>query len=152
MTTSAQRAVPLLEGAGTTAGEALVAWRQAHGRPAEDEARARVFWVALGPLKVPVPHPGQLRWHDLHHVVLGYGTDAIGEMEISAFELRTGVKTPMVLALCLAGIALGLVVAPQRTVRAWRSARAKRNVYGVPWAELQRWPLASLRTYVDGGA
>jgi hypothetical protein len=140
------------EGSVTTAAEALAAWRQANGRRPEDEARARVFWVALGPLKVPVPHPGQLRWHDLHHVVLGYGTDAIGEMEISAFELRTGVTTPMVLFLCLAGVALGLLVAPVRTARAWRGARGKRNLYGIPWAQLQSWPLASLRRHVEGAS
>lgn len=134
----------------STAGEALAAWRAAHGRSAEEEDRARLFWVALGPLTLPVPHPGQLRWHDLHHLVLGYQTDVIGEIEISAFELRTGVRTPMVLFLCLAGVALGLVVAPLRTIRAWRSARAKRNVYGIPWGELRAWPMEALRDFIEG--
>jgi hypothetical protein len=136
-----------------TVGAALATWREAHGRGMEEE-RARIFWVALGPLKVPVPHPGQLRWHDLHHLVLGYEPDLIGEMEISAFELRTGVKTVMVLLLCLAGVALGLLVAPRRTIKAWRSARGRRNLYalGVPWEEVQGWPLIQLRTFVAGAS
>ena len=134
----------------STAAEALAAWRQAHGRSPEEEDRARLFWVALGPLRLPVPHPGQLRWHDLHHLVLGYETDLIGEVEISAFELRTGVKTPMVLLLCLAGVALGLCVAPLRTVRAWQAARGRRNVYGLPWDELSAWPMDTLRDFIEG--
>lgn len=134
----------------STVGEALAQWREEHGRSASEEDQARVFWVALGSVMVPVPHPGQLRWHDLHHLVLGYEPDLIGEMEISAFELRTGVKTPMVLLLCLAGVALGLIVAPLRTVRAWRAARTRRNVYGIPWAELQSWSMATLRRFVEG--
>jgi hypothetical protein len=135
----------------STVGEALSQWRQAHGRSAED-AVGRVFWISLGPVRVPVPNPGQLRWHDLHHLVLGYEPDLIGEMEISAFELRTGVTTFMVLLLCLSGVGLGLIVAPRRTLKAWRNAKARRNLYGlkVPWNELQAWELSRLRGFVEG--
>ena len=56
----------------------------------------------------------------------------------------------MVLFLCLAGVALGLLVAPLRTTRAWRSARGKRNVYGIPWNELRGWPMEALREFIEG--
>jgi hypothetical protein len=136
----------------TTAANALAEWRQARGRGVGEEDRTRIFWVALGPLTLPVPHPGKLRWHDLHHVVLGYETDVIGEIEISAFELRTGVKSLMVLLLCLAGVALGLFVAPRRTLRAWREAKGRRNLYGLPWEELKEWPMSEVRAYVSASA
>lgn len=35
-------------------------------------------------------HRRAIRWHDLHHVVTGYGTDPVGEAESSAWELRRG--------------------------------------------------------------
>lgn len=133
----------------TTAAEALQRWREGHGRSAE--AGAKVFWVALGPLRVPVPHPGQLDLHDLHHVITGYRPDLIGEIEISAFELRTGVKTPMVFFLCLAGVALGLLIAPSRTWRAWKRGAGRRNLYGQRWSELKTWRYSALETFVLGG-
>ena len=62
-----------------------------------------------------------VRWHDLHHVATRYGTDNSGEGEISAWELRRGLRGlgPYVGAIVLGGTLLGLMVAPQRTVRAW---------------------------------
>ncbi|MBL8913929.1 MAG: hypothetical protein JNM17_24715 [Archangium sp.] len=145
-----------------TAAEALQRWREAHGRSAanentipspapagegQGEGKSRIFWVALGPLQVPVPHPGQLHFHDLHHVMTGYAPDVIGEIEISAFELRTGVKTPMVFFLCIAGIALGLLIAPRRTWRAWKRGSGRRNLYGQKWSDVQHWPLSDLRSF-----
>jgi hypothetical protein len=119
----------------STVAAALATWRDAHRSDGPGESRLlglRLFWVRLGPLRVPVPHPGQLHWHDLHHLALGYEPDLVGEMEISAFELRTGVTTLMVLLLCLAGVALGLLWAPRRTARAWRNARGCRSLYACP--------------------
>jgi len=58
-----------------------------------------------------------VRWHDLHHVATGFGTDNAGEGEISAWELRRGLRGlgPYVGG----GTALGLLIAPRRTLRAW---------------------------------
>ncbi|MFT3707658.1 MAG: hypothetical protein QM817_08320 [Archangium sp.] len=131
------------------AGEALAQWRERQGRAGDDDG-AKIFWVALGPIRVPVPHPGQLRLHDLHHVVLGYETDLIGEMEISAYELRTGVKTAMVFVLCVLGVALGMFVAPLRTARAWKRGAGRRNLYGQSWAELRQWPFERTRDFMLG--
>src|SRR5215467_14616440 len=43
-----------------------------------------------------VPNTARHRWaimlHDLHHVATGYGTDLVGEAEISAWELRRGLR------------------------------------------------------------
>lgn len=90
-----------------------------------DEPRSKItilgvsFWL---------PNPPSRRHaimrHDLHHVVTGYGTDMFGEVEISAWELRRGLAGLglYVRALVVSLAALGLVIAPRRTVRAWRAS------------------------------
>ena len=61
------------------------------------------------------------RIHDLHHVATGFGTDFAGEGEISAWELRRGLRGLglYVGAIVISVAALGLFVAPRRTLRAW---------------------------------
>ncbi|MCH9648203.1 MAG: hypothetical protein K0U98_08190 [Deltaproteobacteria bacterium] len=75
-----------------------------------------------------VPNPPRHRWaimlHDLHHIATGFGTDLTGEGEISAWEFRRGLR-PLGLyvgSIVFGGVLLGLVVAPRRTLRAWRSS------------------------------
>jgi len=93
-----------------------------------DEPRSKItilgvsFW-----LPNPPSRRRAIMRHDLHHVVTGYGTDMVGEAEISAWELRRGLSGlgAYVSALVVGLAALGLVIAPVRTVRAWR-ASAKR--------------------------
>ncbi len=77
---------------------------------------------------IHVPNTPKHRWaimlHDLHHVVTGYGTDPAGEGEVSAWEAQRGMK-PLGLyvgAIVTYGCATGLVLAPRRTLAAWRAA------------------------------
>ncbi len=88
-------------------------------------------------LRFSVPNTERHKWaiklHDLHHVATGYGTDIIGEAEISAWEARRGVGSlglyvgAIVVSLTLFGIA----VAPRRTIRAWRASGANaRSLFG----------------------
>src|SRR5688572_7376869 len=55
-------------------------------------------WVdfKLGPVPFPFPNTKArvraVRYHDLHHVLTGYGTDILGEFEISAWEIGAGCK------------------------------------------------------------
>lgn len=128
--------------------DALAAWRTRHGRT--DDGGRRLFWVGFGPLRLPVPHPGQLHWHDLHHVALGYEPDLVGEIEVSAFELRTGAANVVVLFLCLTAMTLGGLLAPRRTLRAFRAARVARNLYRcpVPHAQVLEWSLEELRAWM----
>src|SRR5512134_1498047 len=78
-----------------------------------------------------VPNTARHRWaimlHDLHHVATGYATDLTGEAEVSAWECRAGLA-PLGLytgALVASLALLGLVVAPRRTIRAWRASRRR---------------------------
>lgn len=82
-----------------------------------------------------VPNPPRHRWaimlHDLHHIATGFGTDLTGEGEISAWELRRGIR-PLGLyvgSIVLSGFFLGLMVAPRRTLRAWRSSRGGPSLF-----------------------
>lgn len=86
-------------------------------------------------VKFSVPNTPRHRWgimlHDLHHVATGYGTDPPGEGEISAWELRRGLR-PLGLyvgSIVVGGVFLGLVSAPVRTLRAWRAARGRGSLF-----------------------
>jgi hypothetical protein len=72
--------------------------------------------------------------HDLHHIVTGYGTDWIGEAEISAWELRAGARTMarfgmVVYWLDISGVMLGMLISPRRIWRAFRAARGQRTLF-----------------------
>jgi hypothetical protein len=80
-------------------------------------------------IKLKVPNTRRHRWaimrHDLHHVATGFGTDLVGEAEISAWELRGARHLGVYVAsIVLSGVLLGLFWAPRRTVSAWRAARS----------------------------
>lgn len=83
---------------------------------------------ALFGLKFSVPNPPAhqraIRFHDLHHVATGYGTDHAGEAELSAWQARRGLRRAglYVTAIVLANAVLGVIVAPARTFKAVRAA------------------------------
>ena len=70
-------------------------------------------------------------WHDLHHVLTGYGTDLIGEIEVAAWECRGGLR-PLGLYtgwIVLSFALTGLMVAPRRTLAAWRAGPAQGSLF-----------------------
>jgi hypothetical protein len=77
-------------------------------------------------LSFAVPNTRTHRWaimlHDLHHVATGFGTDLVGEAEISAWEVRGGLRAlgPYVASLVLSGFTMGAIAWPKRTLRALR--------------------------------
>ncbi len=85
------------------------------------------------PFKVPNTkrHRWAIRLHDLHHVASGYGTDLVGEGEISAWELRSGLAS---LGLYVGGIVVlgtlaGVTFAPRRVLTAWQRAKGLRSLF-----------------------
>ncbi len=86
-------------------------------------------------IKLKVPNTERHRWaimrHDLHHVATGYGTDLVGEGEISAWELRGLRKLGLYVgAIVVSGALLGLLRAPRRTLAAWRAAESAGLLFG----------------------
>lgn len=101
------------------------------------EAGYESRWVRLkiGPLPVIFPNTRArvraLRLHDLHHIATEYGTDLRGEGEQSAWELGAGCgRYWFAWAINLGGAALGALLAPRRTWRAFRRGRRSRTLYG----------------------
>ncbi len=81
-------------------------------------------------LKSPPARQRAVPFHDLHHVATGYGTDLLGEAEIGAWEVRAGLNMAFPYYILLA-VAVGMVVAPRRVIRAFGRARGHRSLYRV---------------------
>jgi hypothetical protein len=110
--------------------------------------------VAFG-VDLTIPNPPRrreiIKVHDLHHVMTGYGTDLVGEGEISTWELRAGTRGvgPYVLALIVISAFLGIVLAPRRMVRAWFAAKGARPLWASPmtYPQMLEKSLSELRAY-----
>lgn len=118
-------------------------------------------WVDfhLGPIPCPFPNTKSriraVKVHDLHHILTGYRTDTIGELEIAAWELGAGCKDYFAAwFLNLGGMAAGMLSAPVRTFRAFVRGRRTQSLYGRDLDELLRLTVAEMRaaTNVDAPA
>lgn len=94
-------------------------------------------WVdfKFGPIPFPFPNTEgrkrALAYHDLHHIVTGYGTDLRGEFEISAWELGAGCGSFYAAwYLNFGGLMGGVLGAPRRTFEAFVRGRSGRSLYG----------------------
>lgn len=98
-----------------------------------DAYTAPTVEIPIGPLTIPLPNSkGRqevVRWHDLHHVATGYGTDLTGEAEIGAWELRAGCTNAAAYVYNGMAVALGILIAPIRTLRAFGDARGATTLY-----------------------
>jgi hypothetical protein len=77
--------------------------------------------------------------HDLHHVATGYGTDPAGEGEISAWELRRGLR-PLGLyvgSIVIFGTLAGMIIAPRRTTAAYRAAGVGPSLFHEPFGDYE---------------
>lgn len=101
-----------------------------------DESGYDEAWVKLplGKLTLYMPNtPGRKRAvprHDIHHVVTGYGTDWVGEFEMSAWEVGAGCGRFLTAWMInLGGLAVGLLLYPRRVWRAFRRGRRCQSLY-----------------------
>jgi hypothetical protein len=133
---------PVSDVASSSMREALEAHLATSGLPpdagdSDPFAVVRIFY-----LPYPIPNTRTrkraVRIHDLNHLVSGYKTDRIGELEISAWELASGGCRDYIAAwvLDLAGLLGGLIVAPKRTVRSFLVGRRQQNLYRFEYGEL----------------
>ncbi len=97
-------------------------------------------WVRLqmGPIALRIPNtPSRVRsvrYHDVHHVVTGYGTHWTGEGEIAAWEIASGCADHQAAwILDLWAMAIGLCIAPKAVARAFVRGRRTSNLYREPW-------------------
>ena len=94
-------------------------------------------WVdfKLGPIPLPFPNTAgrvaAVKFHDLHHILTGFDTNASGEFEISAWEVGAGCKGMLTAwTINLGGLVAGLLSSPRRTFRAFRRGRRESTTYG----------------------
>ena len=122
--------------------------REARGRYFEDNAfgedggyAAKWVKLQLGPLPFAFPNSAArvraVRYHDLHHVVTGYGTDLVGEAEIGAWEIASGCAGFVAAwVLNLYALALGFLAGnPGAVWRAFLRGRRTRNLYRDDFSE-----------------
>lgn len=117
-------------------------------------------WVdfKLGPIPFPFPNTKArvkaVRYHDLHHVLTGYGTDFWGETDISAWELGAGCRDYMAAwQLNLGGLACGALFEPRRTFRAFVRGLRSESLYGKAFEPLLGRTVGDVRRElgIDGG-
>ncbi|MGZ3417998.1 MAG: hypothetical protein ACXVEE_09050 [Polyangiales bacterium] len=107
-----------------------------------DDGGYSAKWVdfKLGPVPFPFPNTAArikaVKVHDLHHIVTGYRTNFVGELEISAWEIGGGCDD-MVAAwvLNLGGMGFGFLVAPARTFSAFVRGRRGHTLYRYPYGD-----------------
>jgi len=101
-----------------------------------EDYTAPTYTIKIWGVPFKLPNTKEHQWatplHDLHHVLTGYRTDWMGEAEIGAWELRAGCRTLVVYWLDLGGVAIGLLLSPARTWRAFRAGKGCRTLYRTP--------------------
>lgn len=107
-----------------------------HGFGPELGARPKTVKVYTGCLLVPMPNiearRKYLKYHDLHHLVTGFGVGRIGEANVSAWELGTGsfLASPLLGAMNLIALSTGLFLRPRQMARSFAWGSSCSNLYG----------------------
>jgi hypothetical protein len=93
-------------------------------------------WVdfTIGPVSLPFPNTAgrieALKFHDLHHVLTGYATNALGEFQISAWEIGAGCGSmPTAWVINSGGLVAGLFSHPRLILAAFVRGRRSRSLY-----------------------
>ena len=116
-------------------------------------------WVdfKIGPVPLPFPNtPSRIaavKFHDLHHVLTGYATDARSEFEISAWEIGAGCGTFVAAwTINIGGLAAGVFSSPRRTFAAFVRGRRSRSLYGEAFEPLLDETVGDMRAKYIGEA
>jgi hypothetical protein len=117
-----------------TVDESLKLFYQQSGFDIDTGDRPAFIDVFVGCLLIPLPNietrRKYLKYHDLHHVLTGYGASQAGEGEVSAWELGTGsLLHPILMMMNLIAVSTGLAIAPVRVFKAYLSGCKSRNLY-----------------------
>ena len=108
-------------------------------------------------VRFSVPNTPTHRWaimlHDLHHVATGFGTDLVGEGEISAWEARGGLA-PIgfyVGGIVASGMMMGFMGAPRRALAAFRAGHRGRVLWAMDasYTDLLAMTVGELRSLLD---
>lgn len=119
-----------------TLGEAMQRHLADRGLPPDGGAGRRWVRTRIGPLPFVYPNTeGRkrlLRAHDLHHLLAGYPTSLVGEAEMGAWELGTGMRNRSGVRLAIRILGFVLPRHPRRLQRAFVRGRHCGNLLGRP--------------------
>ncbi len=113
------------------------------------------FYINIRGVKVPffprIGFQNGLPAHDAHHMLLGYETNWIGECETAAWELASGGCGRYIAYWIdrLFFVAIALIMAPRRTLRAWRRGWGQKNLYRIAPDRLLVMDLVEVRRYLS---
>lgn len=109
-------------------------------------------WVnfKLGPVPLPFPNSASrvraLRFHDMHHILTGYDTTFIGELEIGAWELAAGCHNePFAWFINLSAMG-AFLASPRRIFRAFVRGLRSQSLYGQDAESLLSMQVRDVRT------
>lgn len=134
----------------TTLRQALQGHLFENGFPPDGGLSEKWVIVGFGPIPVCFPNIRARRrtvpYHDLNHVVSGYGHDDLGEAEVGAWELGSGCKRYWVAwVLNWSALPLGWK-SPRRVFDAFVRGRRSRNLYDADLEKVMDRPLADVQT------
>jgi hypothetical protein len=114
--------------------QALTEFYKKSGFELETGKKPAFVDVFVGCLLIPLPNietrRKYIKYHDLHHIVTGFGATHIGEGEVSAWELGTGSWVhPMLLIMNLIAVSTALVLQPRRVFQAYLLGGRSKNLY-----------------------
>jgi len=116
-----------------------------------EEYRAPTFTIGVLSWRLTFPNTKARKravpFHDLHHVLTGYGTTWMGEAEIGAWELRAGCNSFITYYLNGDGVLIGLLLSPCRVWRAFRAAKGQHTLYldSLPYERLLKMTVGEVR-------
>lgn len=90
--------------------------------------------VYIGCILAPVPNINArkkyLKFHDLHHIMTGYGIDRVGESQISAWELGSrSCRKPLISVMNLFALSTGFILKPTVVIEAFYRGCRSKNLY-----------------------
>lgn len=117
-----------------TTKEALITFYRFNRLNLISDFKSHCVRVYIGCLLAPVPNINArkkyLKFHDLHHIIAGYGIDRIGESEISAWELGSkSCRKPIISIMNLFALSTGFILSPSRVLNAYKRGCRSRNLY-----------------------
>lgn len=117
-----------------TTKDALIGFYKFNRLNLTEDFKSHCVRVYIGCLLTPVPNiPARkkyLMFHDLHHILAGYGIDRVGESEISAWELGSrSCRKPIISIMNLFALSTGFILEPKRVIAAFYRGCRSKNLY-----------------------
>ncbi len=117
-----------------TTKEALIGFYNFNRLNLKSDFSSHCVRVYIGCILAPVPNLNArkkyLKFHDLHHIMAGYGIDRIGESEISAWELGSrSCRKPIISIMNLFALSTGFILSPSRVINAFYRGCRSKNLY-----------------------